>query len=883
MIYNKFIELEYVNESQQRGMCPFHEDTDPSFFVNDTGQWFCFGCNEGGGPVTFVQNLLGTSKAVSQYIVDFYNEHLKLPLPTEKQILLYQKKLQKEATVLAYLREIGATDEVVKKLRVGWDRGRLVFPIYTNNGYLVNLRKYLPPGSGDTRSRKTINVKKLGSNRYYPYCAFDEPIIYIVEGEKDMLVARSQGLNAVTSTGGRRIPLNEIPLFKGKLVYVMTDSDQVGDAVALQYSSVLKDVATEVHRIRLPYKDVADYYEQMHTLQDIKSYMTGFDPLEHMEAESVSLRDCLMSTSIDSLVNLKGMKIVGKHFNTYTIPRQLTINCSVENCKYKDCPYKGVDTLLDIEKRDVLRFIRNSDEAQQNVLLKYINCKKADITHKEYVNAQIVYFQEDITVMSTSDYFNQMQTGIYLFDTTHLDTNKTYDFTAIRTTDPRTQQVVFVILKAEELELSMEVDVKVLDYFQRLARKMSLEDLIDNYYQMWLPHLEVYGRKDLFTITLLTFLSAIGFYWGNTLIKGWLDSLIIGDTRTGKSKMIKNFIATLNLGTYVSGENARKTGIIGGVQKLGDNWTLNWGVVPLNDKRLVVIDEASGLTVEDIQELSQMRSEGILSITKIVQETTTARTRLIWLTNPRSGKQIGDFYWKGIDAIQEFLPVQEDLARFDIATTAALEDVDNIHIISEACPMDAHMLKLWRQLVVFAWNLSPENISISDEVRKHIIQQSDVLGNRYRGLPLFLKTNGYEKIARVAIALAILTFNMDKQTLVVEKEHVDYTVQIFTETYAKKSLKYEAYSHVEHMANAKTDEKTYKINQLLKMYENLPLLFEGSTVRSYIIQEVLGIDKDDANVLISQLLKLRLIKITPSGYKATQQFLNIIREITEEV
>jgi DNA primase len=37
-----------------KGLCPFHDDHDPSFNVNeDENYWYCFACEEGGSIIDF--------------------------------------------------------------------------------------------------------------------------------------------------------------------------------------------------------------------------------------------------------------------------------------------------------------------------------------------------------------------------------------------------------------------------------------------------------------------------------------------------------------------------------------------------------------------------------------------------------------------------------------------------------------------------------------------------------------------------------------------------------------------------------------------------------------------------------------------------------------
>ena len=122
-------------------------------------------------------------------------------------------------------------------------------------------------------------------------------------------------------------------------------------------------------------------------------------------------------------------------------------------------------------------------------------------------------------------------------------------------------------------------------------------------------------------------------------IKGVLDTIAIGDTRTGKSLLAQNMLTKLNIGGYINGENAKLTGVLGGVIRLGDSWLITWGAIPLNDKGFLAIDEATGLSIDDITQMSSIRSSCVATINKVARGEARARTRLFWIANPRSGKK----------------------------------------------------------------------------------------------------------------------------------------------------------------------------------------------------------------------------------------------------
>ena len=55
----------------QKGLCPFHHEKTPSFFVNDSlGFYKCFGCGEGGDVIDFIQKYDSlTFKEALEYLV----------------------------------------------------------------------------------------------------------------------------------------------------------------------------------------------------------------------------------------------------------------------------------------------------------------------------------------------------------------------------------------------------------------------------------------------------------------------------------------------------------------------------------------------------------------------------------------------------------------------------------------------------------------------------------------------------------------------------------------------------------------------------------------------------------------------------------------------
>ena len=59
-IVNKYVKLTRKG-NRYSGLCPFHNEKTPSFYVNDTdGFFYCFGCGSGGDVISFLRKMDGS-------------------------------------------------------------------------------------------------------------------------------------------------------------------------------------------------------------------------------------------------------------------------------------------------------------------------------------------------------------------------------------------------------------------------------------------------------------------------------------------------------------------------------------------------------------------------------------------------------------------------------------------------------------------------------------------------------------------------------------------------------------------------------------------------------------------------------------------------------
>jgi hypothetical protein len=296
-------------------------------------------------------------------------------------------------------------------------------------------------------------------------------------------------------------------------------------------------------------------------------------------------------------------------------------------------------------------------------------------------------------------------------------------------------------------------DVRALRVFQPSRGQRPLAKLRDISDDLAAHVTQIYGRPELHAMMDLAFHSALAFnFSGKGISHGWLDVLVVGDTRTGKSEAATRMTRHYGAGEVVSCESASFAGIIGGLQQFGASkeWAITWGQIPINDRRLVVLDEVSGLSFDDIAQRSSVRSSGRAELSKIQQERTFARTRLIWLGNPRNGKMSD--YTYGVQSIAPLIGNPEDVARFDLAMTVRAGDVPSSEINREhERRRQRYSEEACRLMIRWAWSRTAEQIVWTDGATEEVYKASNKMGGEYiEDPPLIQAANVREKIARVA-------------------------------------------------------------------------------------------------------------------------------------
>lgn len=377
------------------------------------------------------------------------------------------------------------------------------------------------------------------------------------------------------------------------------------------------------------------------------------------------------------------------------------------------------------------------------------------------------------------------------------------------------------------------------------------DDLADN-----VTH--IYGRQDLHLALDLVYHSPLRFKYDNELIvKGYPEILIIGDTRTGKTQCAKALQNHYGVGVIAGGESMSFAGLVGGLQQLGTHWSCTWGKIPQNNRRLVIIDEAGGMSQEDIANMSSIRSEGRAEITKIQSQETEAFTRLIWLSNPRFSMTVNE-YSSGIDVIESLVRFPEDIARWDMAIIVSKDEIRFSKMATRNRELVPHVYNsdLCKNLVLWSWTREVNEIKITQEAEDACYEMAEKMCGKYcTDFTLVNDAEQRKKIIRLSTALASRLYStIDGKTLIVHKNHVIYIGEYLNRIYDGPYFKYDQWS-----INQTAGRKIRNEAEVFEFCKSIGKwgcgkFHEQRTLTLQDIENYLGITHDEAKSKLSKLL-----------------------------
>ena len=954
-IDNEAFYVNELKNIQRRGQevkaeCPFKElheagsDNNPSLTVNVAkGVYYCNSCHSKGNIHTMYKHLYKCTNEEAWFQL---GDALKIPRPDGTKptrpdidtglIQHYHKTLM---SLTGPIRDVlkerrGLTNDTLRRFQLGWDGERITIPIYDEYNVLVNFRKYKWNSTDD--QWKVLNYTDEYGNAYGEVRIFgidrltDPDVDYVVwtEGEMDRICAEQQGFYAACPTSGAGTwKADWAKYFRNKKrVYLAQDNDEAGRNATAKLCDKLYRVV-DVYVINWPEDfpvkgDITDFFtkcaqtaENFQALLDnatkyVDASMAEARVADETEATEVHLADSSEAAFYGRRLRIPVM-VSGKDSTPYVCPKVIKAFCGDaadgDNKRCMSCALalhagEMTKTLNSVDK-DVMKLIKCTEKQQQAVLTEIFGinqrCDKVTLTIEEFMNIEELRLipKAEANFGFSKEHEYVVRTGYFIGN--NLKTNKRYTMAGFMYPDPVTQYATHIFDKAypekdliSDFELNDEakehLSIFKLNPGQTIREKFNdiHKDLERNVTYIW-------ERRNVAFAVDLVYHTALNFYFQEQYVKrGWGELLIIGDSGQAKTTVVERMMHHYRLGELHSGESSRRTGLVYSMQQNNKRWFLVWGAFPLNDGGLLTIDELSGLSEEDLAVMSDVRSSGIAKATGVITAETTSRTRAIYISNPRNGRQLNSETY-GVNAILKLMGKAEDVRRLDIAMSVASGDVDpslvnkslkDIPAVPHVYTSDACNTR-----VLWAWSRLPQNVIFTPEATTRILDQATRMGMKYSSkVPIVEAADQRLKIARLAVAAAACVVSTDEsyENVIVTPDHVDFVVNFMEELYCTKSFGYDRLSEQESATSDTSDTNLSKlrisyvalpvndINEMTRILYQLPY-FSRATLEDYT-----GLAKDDLRVLLKFLTNAHLVDKVKGDYRrlplGTQFFESLI-------
>ena len=302
------------------GLCPFHDDSNPSMSVNkEKGIYTCFVCHATGNVFSFVKDYenvsfieavkivadkIGIEVDAGYKVISKYERFYEM---LEFASKLYQNNLKSESGTLArdYLKKRGLNDEIINEFNIGlapsnydtvtklllskeytetelinagisnkgntlYDlfRNRITFPIHNASGKCVGFSARIFDNSNEAKyinTKETVIFKK-GEILFNYHRAINEAKkmkkLILVEGQMDAIRVYSEGVKNICATMGTALTNEHIKLLKKLNVEIVLcfDNDNAGEKATLAAGELLTKNGINISVLRLSGQKDPDEY-----------------------------------------------------------------------------------------------------------------------------------------------------------------------------------------------------------------------------------------------------------------------------------------------------------------------------------------------------------------------------------------------------------------------------------------------------------------------------------------------------------------------------------------------------------------------------------------------------------------------------------------------
>ena len=332
------------------GLCPFHHEKTGSFTVSPSkGIYKCFGCGKAGNAVGFVMEIEQCS-----YVEALKNLAQIYHITIEERELTQEEKQRQDdresmlivnefagkwfqeqlwdtpegtAVGMAYLRQRGLRDDVIKKFKLGyspekaklWEsaktagyrdtylvnnpdnqigtgvclkdehgrlydrfRGRVIFPFFSVSGKVTGFAGRLIKQSDKAGKYVNSPTSILYEKKHELYGFYQakqaikrEDCCYLVEGQLDVIQLVQSGIENVVASGGTSLTYPQIRLIHRftENATILYDGDNAGIKAALRGIDMMLEEGINVKVVLLPEGEDPDSFARKHNAVEVLDYI----------------------------------------------------------------------------------------------------------------------------------------------------------------------------------------------------------------------------------------------------------------------------------------------------------------------------------------------------------------------------------------------------------------------------------------------------------------------------------------------------------------------------------------------------------------------------------------------------------------------------------
>ena len=902
--------------------CPFphkttsgetYYESNPSMSIDvEKGIFHCFSCGAKGNELTFIEKYMGLNTTNALKLKEILSNANETTIDWESTAK--QRLFSNPDKVEMIKEKYHFNDKVIQQLNLGLEgpgRG-IAFPVFLFDK-LVDVISYNPRNVPKYRKRKN---SQNGIIMPYDTWIEDKKNTVIVAGQKDLGIALSYGINAITITGGEgEIPELFLNDFKERNVYIVFDNDDRGIEGSIKLATALKPYAKRIKII-----DISETCKEKG--EDLWDYFTKYNKTKKDLAKLI--QDAPLFTETDY------QKEVEKRYPTVSLATAFskgyfnkTLRSEIQVAATADTKFlmatsaigEKIYTYPDekdakMKKGDKMYWNYVPKNAKQLFYLIDGNLKEENI--KSNIRSYMKYpFEKGIAIRLTSqeavfkctvtDYFeyttledsNTVEEFTAYSIGKKLETGKKYKITYKLVPHPTQGNAMYMIVydavDGQDSVSTFKINEKVqtnLRKFQVPLTK-SLQETIDNHINKAKGLVRADYNPTLMKLIDFSAHSVLQFDLGiRKKVRGYLDMGIVAESRTGKSSTAEAYQKTYGLGTRVplNGSNATVAGIIGGSHKVRNTYQTRAGILPRSHKGWIIFEELQKFKGNLLEELTEQRSSQTVSINRVSGTVNLpAYTRPLFLTNTKSSGKMSraiSSYPNGIEIIIDLVGTAEDIARFDII--AVLPDKGANYIDPYYQPPEPFTTEEYRDRIRWIWSRKSHQVIISPEVYAHAVSKSNIINKEFNSYIKLFGTEGWLKILRFATSIAgyVCSATNDFENILVLKEHVDYAAKFMVDLYDNPTFRFRQFVE-EERKYITVDSKGISLLEKLWIESSATLMHLENASRTQIrnIEAVSGIDRNELNRMLNRLSTGYFIRFDRNDILPTEKFRRSMEKI----